>query len=128
MSNNKKILLYIVGLSLAIVAMVLIIDSSNNQQREQAEITYLYDQCMIDADLSRTVEGSKRQQAFCQCRAEMMHKAGMDLMTTREVARDLNMISTSIALDDITGYETSTEGLANIGSYFYCGMTAEGEE
>ena len=125
MSNNKKIFLYIMGLCIAIVAGVLILDAAGSQQQEEAEVTELYNQCMLDADLSRTVKGSKRQRAFCQCRAEMMHKADMDLMTTREVARDLDMISTSVVLDDITGYETTTEGLANIGSYFYCGMIEE---
>ena len=127
-SNDKKTALCIAGLVLLVIGAVLALTVGQDYQDRKTAITNLYDQCMDDDYLLPIVEGTDNREKFCQCRAKMMHDADMDLMTTQEIAVDMNLISASVVLNDITGYETSTEGLANIGSYFYCGMTTGEEE
>ena len=126
--KSLKTPLLIVGLCVLAIGGVIALNTYDNNQQMQAEITELYDQCMDDDYLPQTVEGTSNRKKFCQCRAKMMHSADMGMMTTREVARDMGLISTSVVLNDVTGNETSTEGIANIGSYLYCGMTIWEEE
>lgn len=127
-ANKKKMFLYLAVVCLLLAGGGIALTTGSAYQKEQEEITELYDQCMDDNYLSQVVSGADNRREFCQCRAKMMHDANMDLMTTQEIAVDMNLISASVVLNDITGYETSPEGLANIGSYFYCGMTTGKEE
>lgn len=108
--------LLITGLCLLAIGGVTTLTIYSKHQAEQAEITELYDQCMDDKGLSLIVKGKSDQKKVCQCRAEMLHNADMRLMDTLELANEYELMRTASQ----TGITTDSEGLANVGSHYYC--------
>lgn len=108
--------LLITGLCLLAIGGIIALSVYSEHQAEQAEITELYDQCMSDKGLSLIVKGKSDQKKVCQCRAEMMHDADMRLMDTLELADEYELMRTASQ----TGVTADSEGLANVGSHYYC--------
>ena len=123
-SNDKKTALCIAGLVLLVIGAVLALTVGQDYQDRKTAITNLYDQCMDDDYLLPIVEGTDNREKFCQCRAEMMHDADMRLMDTLEVAGEYELMRTS----NYTGITTDSEGLANVGSHYYCVAKVREEE
>ena len=123
-SNDKKTALCIAGLVLLVIGAVLALTVGQDYQDRKTAITNLYDQCMDDDYLLPIVEGTDNREKFCQCRAEMMHDADMRLMDTLEVASEYELMRTS----NYTGITTDSEGLANVGSHYYCVAKVREEE
>lgn len=108
--------LLIAGLCLLAIGGIITLTIYSKHQAEQAEITELYDQCMDDDALSLIIKGKSNQKKVCQCRAEMLHDADMRLMDTLELANEYELMRTASQ----TGITTDSEGLANVGSHYYC--------
>ena len=106
------------------IGAVLALTVGQDYQDRKTAITNLYDQCMDDDYLLPIVEGTDNREKFCQCRAEMMHDADMRLMDTLEVAGEYELMRTS----NYTGITTDSEGLANVGSHYYCVAKVREEE
>ena len=123
-ANNKKMFLCLAIVCLLLVVGGVALTTGSAYQKEQEEITELYDQCMDDDYLLPIVEGADNREEFCQCRAEMMHDADMRLMDTLEVAGEYELMRTS----NYTGITTDSEGLANVGSHYYCVAKVREEE
>ena len=123
-SNNKKTALCIAGIVLLAIGAVLALAVGQDYQDRKTAITNLYDQCMNDNLTSAVSISSSDKEAFCQCRAETMHDADMKLMDTLEVANEYGLMQSV----NYTGITTDREGLANVGSYYYCAAKAKGEE
>lgn len=123
-SNDKKTALCIAGLVLLVIGAVLALTVGQDYQDRKTAITNLYDQCMNDNLTSAVSISSSDKEAFCQCRAETMHDAGMELMDTLEVASEYELMRTS----NYTGITTDSEGLANVGSHYYCVAKVREEE
>lgn len=116
--------LLIAGLCVLAVGGVITLTIYSEHQAEQAEIAELYDQCMSDKGLSLIVKGTSNQKNVCQCRAEILHDADMRLMDTLELADEYALMRTSSQ----TGITTDSEGLANVGSHYYCVAKVREEE
>lgn len=123
-ANNKKMFLYLAIVCLLLVSGGIALRVGRAYQQEQEEIAELYDQCMDDDYLLPIVAETDNREKFCQCRAEMMHDVNMPLMDTLEVAGEYGLMRTS----NYTGITTDTEGLANVGSHYYCIAKAREEE
>ena len=115
-SNDKKTALCIAGIVVLVIGAVLALTVGQDYQDRKTAITNLYDQCMNDNLTSAVSISSSDKEAFCQCRAETMNDAGMRLMDTLEVAGEYGLMESA----DYTGITTDSEGLANVGSYYYC--------
>lgn len=123
-SNDKKTALCIAGIVLLVIGAVLALTVGQDYQDRKTAITNLYDQCMSDSLTSAVSISSSDKEAFCQCRAETMHDAGMRLMDTLEVAGEYGLMESA----DYTGITTDSEGLANVGSYYYCAAKVREED
>lgn len=123
-ANNKKMFLYLAIVCLLLVGGGIALTVGSAYRREREKIAELYDQCMDDDYLLPIVIETDNQEKFCQCRAEMMHDANMRLMDTLEVAGEYELMRTS----NYTGITTDSEGLANVGSHYYCIAKAREEE
>lgn len=123
-SNDKKTALCIAGIVVLVIGAVLALTVGQDYQDRKTAITNLYDQCMSDNLTSAVSISSADKEAFCQCRAETMHDADMKLMDTLEVANEYGLMQSV----SYTGITTDREGLANVGSYYYCAAKVKGEE
>lgn len=124
MKTSLKTPLLIAGLCVLAIGGVIALNAYNGYQQEQEEITKLYDQCMDDSALSLIVKGKSNREKVCQCRAELLHDANMRLMDTLELAGEYELMRTS----NYTGVTTDNEGLANVGSNYYCVAKVREEE
>ena len=116
MKASLKTPLLITGLCVLAIGGVIALCVYSEHQKEQAEIAELYDQCMDDDYSALIVKGESDREKVCQCRAEMLHEANMRLMDTLELADEYELMRTA----SYTGVTADSEGLANVGSHYYC--------
>lgn len=114
----------IMAIGLLVTAGAVTLTVGKDYQENKEAVTKLYDQCMSDNLTSAVSISSADKEAFCQCRAETMHDADMKLMDTLEVANEYGLMQSV----SYTGITTDREGLANVGSYYYCAAKVKGEE
>lgn len=107
----KKSLLIIAGLCLLVVGGAFGLSYYRDYQKDQQEISDIYDKCMSDDFMSQN-RSNGEMETFCQCTAKLTHKSNVDF---QEAMDSLVILSLSDAQAPLT-----PDNRLNIGILYYC--------
>lgn len=104
----KKSLLIIIGLCLLVIGGPLGLSYYQDYQKDQQEISEIYDKCMSDDFMSEN-RSNREMKTFCQCTAKLTHESGVNF---QEALDSFVVLSARVPL--------TPANKLNIGILYYC--------
>lgn len=108
----KKSLLIIAGLCLLVVGGAFGLSYYRDYQKDQQEISEIYDKCMSDDFMLRS-RSNREMETFCQCTAKLTYESNVDF----QEAMDSFVV---LALSADTQIPLTPDNKLNVGILYYC--------